>query len=80
MPSVTHSGGRILSALPRLPWKRMWNWKMWVSSWPMSWNIASSDRSAGMTIRLRAGVEKAPVPSGMKLTRMLFCSNAEWVA
>ena len=69
-------GGRVAMALPRLPWNRMWYWKMWVSSWRISAISRESGRSTGSTMRKRPGVAKAPTPSGMKLRMTLFCSKA----
>lgn len=80
MPSMNQVGGPVATALARLPWKSMWYWKMWVSSWRMSSIRLGSGRSTGRTMRKRAGLAKAPTPSGMKFRMTLFCSNAEWVA
>ena len=77
---MNHCGGLAPTPLPSRPWKRMSYWKMWVSSCMTSSNSSPSGRSTGSTIRLRTGLAKAPMPSGMKLRMMLFCSNAEWVA
>ncbi len=80
MPSMNQVGGLVATALARLPWNSIWYWKMWVSSWSMSCISSASGRSIGSTMRKRAGLAKAPTPSGMKFRMMLFCSNAEWVA
>ena len=79
MPSMNQVGGELAMAFARLPWKSMWYWKMWVSSWRMSFIRNESGTSTGITMRNRAGLAKAPTPSGMKFRMTLFCSNAEWV-
>ena len=79
MPSMNQMGGPA-TARARLPWKSILNWKMWVISWSISCISSASGRSIGITMRKRAGLENAPIPSSMKLSSTLFCSNAEWVA